>query len=91
MMLAALCGLYECSPAMPCSPPKLTQERRCKDEECRVPIECLCSQCDVREVSVRVPCAITKLLDYRETRSNPRAVEAVQAEIEALGAVGIWD
>jgi hypothetical protein len=35
--------------------------------------------------------AVTKLLDFNETRHNPKAIAAVREEVEALAACGTWD
>ena len=40
---------------------------------------------------MRVSGAVTRLLDFKETRTDPKAVEAVKKEVEALAAVGTWD
>ena len=40
---------------------------------------------------MRVGGAVTRLLDYGETRSDPLAVKAVQDEVDALEKAGTWD
>ena len=39
----------------------------------------------------KIPSAVTKLLNYKETRYSPKAVAAVQAEVDALAECGTWD
>ena len=40
---------------------------------------------------MRVSGAVTRLLDYAETRSNPLAIKAVQDEVDALEKASTWD
>ena len=79
---------------MPCVSPTQIGHRE-KHDVPSVPVECACAPLGMDEpevgVRVRTPLGVTKLLDYRETRTNPRAIEAVKAEVEALASRGTWD
>ena len=93
-MLSSLFGWYEHTFCMPCVSPTQVGHRERNDVP-SVPVECACAPLgmDGPEVGVRLrtPLGVTKLLDYRETRTNPRAIEAVKAEVEALASRGTWD
>ena len=88
-MLASLFGWYECTPAMPCVPVK-PQTHREKDVDPIPPA--VSSTCPPEDkVSCPVSALVHKLLSWKETRFDPKAVEAVKAEVQALADIGTWD
>ena len=90
-MLASLFGWYECAPALPvvaCSPAASHRELA---EAISTPVECACAPpATLPQIAIRVCGAVTKLLDFNETRHNPKAIAAVREEVEALAACGTW-
>ena len=75
---------------MPCCAQALPHSHREKESDFPFPVELL-QPPEEEGLSFRIPAAVTKLLDYRETRSDPRAILAVRTEMEALADVGTWD
>jgi hypothetical protein len=72
----------------------VTAHREREQGHRNAPIESLCAPPDCSDdcgVEIRVPLAVTLALDYNETRRNPRAIQAVQAEMDALAKCGTWD
>ena len=59
-----------------------------------LPVECACAPSggDPSESQTdKVPSLVTKLLDFKETRSSPKAREALKVEGRALADLGTWD
>jgi hypothetical protein len=93
-MLASLFGWYECTPMMACVPVRDIGHR--EKEGKSTPVECACAPPGDPEqpqvgIRLRIPAMVTKLLSFKETRCNPKAIAAVRAEIDALEACGTWD
>ena len=63
-----------------------TEEAACGPPKAHRPDETACGP-----PAMKVPTAVTKLLNYKETRYGPKAVAAVQTEVDALAACGTWD
>jgi hypothetical protein len=91
-MLASLYGWYECATTMPCVATQTATGHREIEDAVSIPVECACAPPqDGEQVGVRVSGAVTKLLDFNETRSNPKAIATVREEIEDLEKYGTWD
>ena len=88
-MLTALFGWYEFSPAMPCVAVTTTGHQP-REVESHVPAEChLAPQSE--GISLLTKGLVHQLLSWKETRSDPLAVQAVRDEVNALAEVGTWD
>lgn len=86
-MLASLFGWYECTPAMPCVP-VTPQDHREKEPDLGMPgVGHYPTGTSVGPISALVH----KLLSWKETRFDPKAVAAVREEVQALADVGTWD
>ena len=93
-LLSSLFGWYECTPCMPVVPSVPQNEHREKECESKIPVECVCASPAVSsnaQVEVRVPSCVHTLLNWNQTRTDPKAIAAVRGEVEALADVGTWD
>ena len=89
-MLSALFGWYEFSPAMPCIASQCCEHRE-KDITSTTPVDCHLDQPAREGVSLLTRGLVHQLLSWKQTRCDPKAVQAVKDEVNSLAEIGTWD
>jgi len=94
-MLASLYGFYERTAAMPCIPvTQVTHREKDPDTPLLKSVAGACAPTGTDpgwNGGIYQPFFVHSLLNWKQTRSDPQAIEAVRAEVDALAAVGTWD